>query len=259
MELSSTERFSSRVTTYLKYRPSYPKEIIGFLELNAGLKPESIIADIGSGTGFLSKLFLDNGNTVNCVEPNGAMREAAELLLKEYKNFISWSGTAESTGLDNSSVDFIIAGQAFHWFNPIETKKEFLRIISPGGKTVLIWNERDIENDEFQKEYDGILTKLIPQYSEVKHTDITIEKIKDFVSPLKLNTTVFNYEQVFDFDSLIGRLLSSSYCPDERSKLFHEVKDELFNSFNCHQTNGLIVFPYKTKLYWTKQGDFEQF
>lgn len=254
MKLSSTERFSSRVTTYLKYRPSYPKEIIGYLELNAGLKPESIIADIGSGTGFLSKLFLDNGNTVNCVEPNQAMREAAELLLKEYKNFVSRDGTAEITGLTNSSVDFIVAGQAFHWFNPAETKKEFQRIIRLGGKTVLIWNERDIENDEFQKDYEEILTRLVPEYSEVKHTDITIEKIKDFVSPLKLNTAVFNYKQVFDFDSLMGRLLSSSYCPDEKSLLYDEVKNELFNIFNSHMTNGQIEFTYKTKLYWTEQG-----
>lgn len=254
MKLSSTERFSSRVTAYLKYRPSYPKEIISYLKLNAGLKTESIVADIGSGTGFLSKLFLDNGNIVLCVEPNKAMREAAEMSLKKYKNFVSIDGTAENTRLENNSVDFIVAGQAFHWFNPLETKKEFQRIIRPKGKTVLIWNERDIENDEFQKEYEKTLTRLIPEYSEVKHTDITIERIKDFTSPLRINTAIFNNLQVFDFDSLIGRLLSSSYCPDEKSELFQEVKNELLNSFNKHQINGLIKFPYQTKLYWTEQG-----
>jgi len=254
MKLSSTERFSSRVTAYVKYRPSYPKEIISYFASNAGLNSESIVADIGSGTGFLSKLFLDNNNTVVCVEPNLSMRKAAESLLKEYKNFVSSDGTAENTGLKENSVDFIVSGQAFHWFNPIETKKEFQRIIHPGGKTVLIWNERDIENDEFQGEYEEILTRLVPEYSEVKHTDITIERIKDFVSPLKLNMAVFNNEQNFDFYSLLGRLLSSSYCPDEKSSLFLEVKKELLNCFNKYQTYGKIKFPYKTKMYWTKEG-----
>ena len=254
MKLSSTERFSSRVSAYLKYRPFYPKEIISYLSTNAGLKPENLVADIGSGTGFLSKLFLDNRNTVYCVEPNKAMREAAEVLLRDYENLVSKDGTAENTGLGNNAIDFIISGQAFHWFKPSETKKEFQRIIRPNGKTVLIWNERDIENDDFQKRYEEVLTSLIPEYSEVKHIDITIERIKDFVSPLKLNTATFINKQIFDFEGLIGRLLSSSYCPDEKSGTFIEVKYELQNIFNKYQVNGKINFPYQTKLYWTEEG-----
>ncbi|MGH2642903.1 MAG: class I SAM-dependent methyltransferase, partial [Chitinophagaceae bacterium] len=141
MSLNSTKRFSDRVDNYIKYRTGYPQEIIPYLkevaELNTGMQ----IADIGSGTGILTKLFLENGNTMYAAEPNDAMRNAAEHLLKNYSRFISLDGTAEQTGLDNESMDMIIAGQAFHWFDPVKTKKEFQRIAKTNSFVVLIWNE----------------------------------------------------------------------------------------------------------------------
>ena len=138
----NTKRFSNRVDNYVKYRPSYPKEIISFLENAIQFKNDFVVADIGSGTGILSKMFLDNGNTVYAVEPNTAMRNKAEELLKNYPLFKSIDGTAEQTTLQNSSIDIITAAQAFHWFDAEKTKAEFRRILKPGGYCCLIWNER---------------------------------------------------------------------------------------------------------------------
>src|SRR5919198_771722 len=101
----STTRFSNRVDQYVKYRPSYPKEIIPFLEKAIGLNSTFIIADIGSGTGILSKIFLDCGDRVYAVEPNKAMRNKAVELLQQYDSFTSINGTAEQTTLQDGSVD----------------------------------------------------------------------------------------------------------------------------------------------------------
>src|SRR5687768_13340243 len=132
-------RFSNRVENYAKYRPNYPAGVIDLLKTDCGLTETSTIADVGSGTGILSEMLLKNGNTVIGVEPNEAMRLAAELLLTSFPNFRSIDGSAEDSTLESESVDFIIAAQAFHWFDRTKSKREFRRILKPGGWVVLIW------------------------------------------------------------------------------------------------------------------------
>lgn len=84
-----TTRFSDRVENYVRYRPTYPREVIACLKKNCGLTKEALVADVGSGTGILTKLFLENGNRVFAIEPNREMREAAEKLLAEEENFMN--------------------------------------------------------------------------------------------------------------------------------------------------------------------------
>src|SRR5213075_3327244 len=131
--IDPTTRFTTRVENYVKYRPSYPAAIINLLETECGLTREQIVADIGSGTGFLTELFLQHGNRVIGVEPNAEMRDAGERLLAKYPLFVSVSATAEATTLTNNSVDFIVVGQAFHWFNREAAKLEFKRILKANG------------------------------------------------------------------------------------------------------------------------------
>jgi ubiquinone/menaquinone biosynthesis C-methylase UbiE len=136
-----TQRFSDRVENYVRYRPTYPQVVVETLAVECHLTTASIIADIGSGTGILTKLFLDNGNRV-LVEPNREMREAGERLLVDCAGFTSIAATAESTTLPDHSVDFVTAGQAFHWFDREKARAEFTRILKPGGWVVLVWNDR---------------------------------------------------------------------------------------------------------------------
>jgi ubiquinone/menaquinone biosynthesis C-methylase UbiE len=149
--ISSTQRFSSRVEYYVKARPKYPNAMLRFFQSNLGLSPIHSIADIGSGTGFLTELFVRNGNPTYAVEPNTPMRQAAEAYLREWSNFHSVDGTAEATTLAESSVDFVTAAQAFHWFNPELSAKEFQRILKPGGVVALIWNERLTDASPFMR------------------------------------------------------------------------------------------------------------
>ena len=245
---NSTTRFSNRVEQYVKYRPSYPKEIIPFLEKNAGLTSSFVIADIGSGTGISSKIFLDNGNTVFGVEPNKEMRSKAEELLQHYPSFISVDGTAENTTIENASIDMIVAGQAFHWFDAERTKAEFRRIARTHAYCVLIWNERLVQSP-FEKAYEQLLLDYAIDYKEVDHRNINEEKIANFFSLNDFIAQVFPNKQVFDFEGVKGRLLSSSYVPDEMHPRFSSMIKTLEEIFAVHAVNNAVQFNYETKLY----------
>ena len=154
---SPTERFTSRVETYIKYRPTYPAAVIDLLRSECGLTADAIVADVGSGTGILSELVLKNGNEVIGVEPNQAMRLAAEHLLSSYPRFRSVEGSAEASTLPAASVDLITAGQAFHWFDATAARREFARILKPNGSVALIWNDRQLDSTEFLRGYEALL------------------------------------------------------------------------------------------------------
>lgn len=247
---SPTERFSTRVENYAKYRPGYPKEIIELLRDECGLTKASIIADVGSGTGILSELFLKNGNTVYGVEPNRKMREAGEEGLRGYSNFKSIAGTAEETGLGGESVDFITAGQAFHWFDRERARKEFLRILKPEGWTVLIWNERRTESTPFLRAYEKMLIEYGTDYQTVNHTNVDERVVAGFFAPGDFRLKVIESRQDFDYESLRGRLLSSSYTPEEGHPNYAPMLEELERIFRAHQKGERVSFEYDTKIYY---------
>ncbi|HUR97412.1 MAG TPA: class I SAM-dependent methyltransferase [Pyrinomonadaceae bacterium] len=242
-------RFSNRVANYAKYRPGYPPEILELFKNAMGLTVDSVLADVGSGTGLSAKLFLENGSTVYGVEPNAAMREAAEDYLKEFPNFISHEGTAEDTSLPDSSIDFVIAAQAFHWFHPERTLTEFTRILRPGGHVSLIWNERQLDTTEFLRDYELLLKKHANDYDKVRHENIDHEKLARFFGPDYERATYSN-EQVFDLEGLRGRVLSSSYMPAEDDPAFPALEKELTGLFAKYAENGKIKVFYDTNIYY---------
>ncbi|HEY5406662.1 MAG TPA: class I SAM-dependent methyltransferase [Ginsengibacter sp.] len=243
---TSTTRFSNRVEDYVKYRPHYPEQIIEILSHKIGLNQNSIIADIGSGTGISTSLFLHNGNKVFALEPNKEMREAAELAYLKDSNFISVNGTAEKSNLKDVSIDIIFSAQAFHWFNVSETKNEFKRILKPHGHIVLVWNVRK-ENDEFQTGYELIL-KSLPEYNKVTHRNISDKEIVDFFAPKTFEKTSLSNFQEFNLDGLKGRLKSSSYCPKEGAR-YQRLMSEIDRLFYQFEKEGMIRFEYETIIY----------
>lgn len=244
----NTQRFNNRVDNYVKYRPSYPQEIISFLENSIQFNNKFIVADIGSGTGILSKIFLDNGNIVFGIEPNEPMRKKAEELLKNYFSFKSINGTAEQTTLENESVDLITAAQAFHWFDAEKTKAEFKRILKPSGFCCLIWNER-LNVSPFEKAYEELLFEYSTDYAKVDHRNIDDKKIDAFFSPHHVIKKSFSNKQIFDFAGLKGRLLSSSYTPDENHPKHNAMLNSLKNIFDSFKQNNMVQFDYETKVY----------
>ena len=245
----SVDRFSSRIADYIKYRPGYPSDIITLLKDECGLTTNSVVADIGSGTGKLAELFLGNGNVVFGVEPNSGMRRAAEQILQSFPNFKSVEGTAESTGLADSSVDFVTAGQAFHWFDAHKFKLEAKRVLKTDGWVVLTWNARKLVSTPFLEDYERLLLNYGIDYQDVRHEKAE-SSIPLFFSGEPSKAAIFPNQQVFDLEGLQGRVRSSSYTPEPGHAKFEPMMRELQDVFKRHQQNGSVIFEYDTKVFY---------
>ena len=249
--IDPTTRFTTRVENYVKYRPSYPSEIITLLENECGLTSETLVADIGSGTGFMTELFLKHGNKVFGVEPNAEMRAAGERLLAKYPLFISVNATAESTTLPDHSIDLIVAGQAFHWFDRAATRSEFKRILKPRGWVVLVWNGFRVETSAVVRGYHELLLQYGTDYQEVSREIETCD-IEALFSPGSYRAAHFPFAQVFDFEGLKGRLLSASYAPQKGDPGYEEMIEDLREVFETNQRDGKVNFDYETVVYYSQ-------
>ncbi len=247
-----TTRFSTRVADYVKYRPGYPEAVLRLLEAECGLTPESVVADVGSGTGLLAELFLKHGNRVYGVEPNREMREAGERLLASYPNFTSVDGRAEETTLEDKSVNFVTAGQAFHWFDPPHARREFMRILKPGGWVVLVWNDRRTAGTPFLEEYERMLLEYGTDYREVSVKYAEESMLAALFGPSEMRAQTFDNQQVFDFEGLRGRLTSSSYTPQPGHPDFDPMMSALEALFQRHQHDGHVTVAYDTKVFYGK-------
>ncbi len=250
MSSDPKERFSNRVEFYAKYRPSYPEEIIDFMKSEMNLKDFSTIADIGCGTGLLTRLFLDNGNPVYGIEPNGEMRYAAERLLEHYARFHVLHGEAEKTPLASKSMDFIVAGQSFHWFDREKAGLEFKRILKPGGWVVLIWNTRKTDETEFLREYESLLDSYALDYHQVDHRKIDKQVLSRFFGERGYRQKLFINSQVLNYAGLEGRLLSSSYAPMAGHPNYAPMMSQLKQIFDTNQEAGKVQMLYDTEIYY---------
>jgi ubiquinone/menaquinone biosynthesis C-methylase UbiE len=250
MESDPTKRFSDRVDNYVKYRPGYPPKVLEYLKDKCNLLNQSIIADVGAGTGIFTKLLLEADYQVYAVEPNEAMRNASVEQLSAYKKFKAINGKAESTTLSGQSIDLIVCAQAFHWFSNEATRVEFNRILKDNGKTALIWNNRITDADDFATAYNALLKNDSVDYNKVNHQNISDINFKAFFKDGKYVLKKFPNVQVFDLDGLTGRAFSSSYVPPQdtdKGKVFLKLLKELFNKYN---SNGHVSFHYQTEIYW---------
>lgn len=247
------QRFSSRVADYVRYRPGYPAALLDLLRDECGLRAEEscVIADIGSGTGLLAEMFLKQGNRVYGVEPNPEMREAGKAYLGEYKNFTSVSGSAEATTLPDSSVTFVTVGQAFHWFEPSATRREFFRILAQGGWVVVAWNDRRMDTP-FARDYEAMLLRYGTDYGRVREAYPQPATIRDFFGEVPFAERELSNSQLFDWDGLTGRLRSSSYAPREDHANYAPMMAELKRIFDAHQENGRLRMEYETIIYFAQ-------
>ncbi len=247
---NATSRFSDRVENYIRYRPGYPPQVLETLRSECGLTPAHTIADIASGTGIWTKLLLENGNSVYGIEPNVDMRIAGERLLRvTFPKFTSLDGTAEATTLPNASVDLVSAAQAAHWFDRGRARREFSRILKPGGWLVLLWNEREVDTTPFLRDYEQLLLTFATDYADVRH-ERTTDAVNEFFDPSPYQQRVFPMHQVFDYLGVEGRLLSSSYAPGPGHPKHAPMLRELRQIFEKHAMAGRVTFAYKTRVYF---------
>jgi SAM-dependent methyltransferase len=246
---NAKQRFSTRVADYVRYRPRYPEAVLDFLRTECGLRPQHVIADVGSGTGFLSELFLKNGNRVFGVEPNESMRRAGEELLADYEDFSSVNGSAETTSLADSCADFVTARQAFHWFDTVVARREFRTIVRPPGWIVVLWNDRGLNKTHFTRDYENLLVRFGTDYEKVKDAYPESEDIRSFFDGRQFSAREFPNAQEFDLEGLTGRLRSSSYAPEQHHASYEPMMAELQKLFRANNKNGRVRMEYLTQVY----------
>ncbi|MCU0432637.1 MAG: class I SAM-dependent methyltransferase [Bacteroidia bacterium] len=246
---NTTERFSGRVANYVKWRPGYPQALYEALLKNNTLATTDVIADIGAGTGISAALFAQNGHHVIAVEPNEPMRMAG-IEFTATLPLVSWHpGTAHQTGLDTQSINAVVAAQAWHWFDTPETAAEFRRILKPGGQTLLIWNDRITHGDGFSEVYEDALRYFAIDYAKVDHKQFGEASFNKLWGEGRWRETTTENVQLLTFEGLIGRVLSSSYMPDETHPEFEFMRSVLKKIFLRYQENGTIAMRYHCRAF----------
>jgi ubiquinone/menaquinone biosynthesis C-methylase UbiE len=248
-EFNPTTRFSDRAKIYSAYRPTYPLEAIKFLNDKQILTPDKKVADIGAGTGIFSKLLLDNGNEVYCVEPNTEMMQEGITYLSHYDKCKWISGTSEHSSITSGTIDVITCAQAFHWFEPISTREEFIRISKNNTHVVLIWNSRKKDENDFTRDYNKLVKYFGKNYEKINEANSNDDAIAAFYSK-KPSKAVFENNQKLSCQALLGRVFSSSYMPYEGSPNYQEAQEAFKSLFEQYNTNGIVIAPYETRVYY---------
>lgn len=243
-------RFSSRADHYARHRPGYPRSLYAYVRTHTGLGAGQPVADIGSGTGLLSRLFLDNGHPVFGIEPNQPMRQAADIDLVDFPNFHNLAGAAEAIPLDDASVNLLVAGQSFHWFNPSAFKAEAQRVLAPMSQVALIWNRR-VDHDPFVAAYEALLDQYAIDYykADPKHR-MSDEKIAVFFDPAPVHKTSFPNPRPYDWQGIFGLAMSQSYVPPAGHPNHAGFLSGLKNLFEKYQRDNRITLALDTHLYF---------
>lgn len=245
-----TRRFSGRVQDYVRYRPGYPAALLDLMVARLGLGHDTVVADIGAGTGLFSTALLERGARVIGVEPNEAMASAAEAALAAESRFRSVRGSAEATGLAAGSTDLVTAAQAFHWFDPAATRTEWNRILRPGGSALMVWNLRRLDSTPFLRDYETLLRRYGTDYGSVAERYADEAVLSAFFAPHVMQRARFDNIQVFDREGLAGRVASSSYVPAPGEVAHEPMMAALGELFSRHAIEGTVTFEYDTVAYW---------
>ena len=248
-DLHSTARFSDRVDDYVRYRPDYPPALLEWLQRELGVGVDWQVADVGAGTGISSKMFLDTGYRVTAVEPNAPMRAAAESWLRPYENFDAIDGKADATGLPDASVDLVTVAQAFHWFDEEATRREFARILRPGGLAAIWWNSRRLTGTRFLEGYEALLQAFGTDYTSVAERYADDARMRNWFSTGFRGSASFAHAQRLDFEALRGRLMSSSYAPQAGHPWHEPMLQALRELFDNCAEHGTVSFDYDTRIF----------
>lgn len=247
-ETGAAVLFNGKAKGYAAHRPGYPGEFINYLYTEAGFSRAASIADIGAGTGKLTRLLLQRGSTVYAVEANHGMLAQAEKELSAYPGFVPVAGRAEETGLPEGTLDFITAAQAFHWFDRPAFQKECKRLLKPNGKVVLVWNLR--EECALNQENERILRAFCPDFKGFAGGMAKTggEDISSFFLP-GCQIREFPHTLTFTEEGFVGRNVSGSYALKESEPKFREWVAALQELFRAYAEKGVLRMPNITRSY----------
>jgi ubiquinone/menaquinone biosynthesis C-methylase UbiE len=242
--MESTVIFSSKAEKYARYRWDYaPQAIRRIFEL-AGVGDQSVVVDIGAGTGILTRHFAGKCRLVYAIEPNGPMRALAEQALLEKTGWQALDGRAEATGLAAHSIDLVTVAQALNWFDPLPTREEFRRILKPGGWLAAIRNK-----GSYGSRLDAALEHVYPAETA------TTAWMKGQGAPLSFYfgdqdflQETYTFSQPENWEQFFGSLATASYAPDEGSPLYRRFEQSARAAFDRFNKGGVVVSDVETRL-----------
>lgn len=245
--------FSAKVADYTASRPDYSQALFDTLRTRCALGSGAVVADVGAGTGLLTRDLLKQGYRVTAVEPNPAMRAASDLLLGELEGYFSADGCAEALPLESASVDLITAAQAFHWFEIERARKECLRVLAPSGKVALIWNDRVLEDplhlalNEIFSEFGGAKRAALLAHEDRAETP----KFFGSTDPEEFS---WPHQHFLDKAGLLSLVFSRSYIPERDTPDGHAVAHRVRQVFGRLQQNGIVAIRYQTVVILGRPG-----
>lgn len=244
-----TQRFTDRVNDYVRHRPTYPPALLAWLREAHGIGPAWSVADVGAGTGISARMFLEAGHAVVAVEPNAAMRAAADAALAGHPRYRSVPGRAEATTLPDQSVDLVAAAQAFHWFEPEAIHQEWRRILRPEGLVAVFWNLRRLSGTAFLDGYERVLREHTTEYGAVAERYRSAEQMRRWFGDGFRGEARLENHQALDREGLRGRLLSSSYAPRPGHPGHAPMLAALDRLFDETAMNGRVRLVYDVQVY----------
>ncbi len=233
---------------YERTRPEYPSDALELLLAELGIRRGSKVLDLGAGTGKLTRLLRPSGASVVAVEPVEAMRRH---LVAAMPDVPAIEGTAEAIPLGDESVDSVLVGTAFHWFEAERALGEIARVLRPGGGLGLVWNNPDLEVDWVADIWGLIGTK---RRGAPRNRDLRWKRAFEHPSAFSaLQHRTFAHVQELGREDLIARVRSISYVASlpapEREDVLQRVR-EIATTHPQLAGREPIRLPYRTDVYW---------
>lgn len=240
--------FGSAAEEYERGRPDYPAAAVGLLAEKLRIGPDTVVLDLGAGTGKWTRMLAPLGAQLIAIEPVDAMREKFGLL--NPKVLIA-PGSAEFITLPTRTVDVVTCAQAFHWFQGERALREIHRVLTPGGGLALVWNARDESADWVAR-----LTELMDRHAGDAPRYRTGEWKRAFegtelFSPLEHRS--FRHSQACTSQTVVDRVASVSYVAALETAERRKTLDEVRGLLERHPDiagKARFAFPYRTDVYW---------
>ena len=241
--MKPTGVFSSKAEKYARYRWDYAQQAIQTIFDVIGISHHSLVADIGAGTGILTKHFIGKVGQVFVIEPNGAMRQLAEKMLGAHPFCHIMDARAEATTLPDHSVNLITVAEALHWFDPVPTRAEFLRILKPGGWLV------KVHNYGVDQELGDAMGKIYPKEKDT--SPVMIGKgvpVSFYYGSDDYLQRDFAFTVQESWDEFLGAVSSTSYAPDEDDPFYADFEHAARNIFDRLRNGDVLVLHGITEL-----------